>query len=357
MSTRQNIWSRRPFFIKLGQWEYWPSWAFYWPMFLYGPWLALRARHICFFSAANPGIWAGGLGLESKFATLANIPVAFRPRSVLAPAGISPQALTDTLNAAGLTFPLIAKPDIGYRGLLVRKLNTLEELINYLQRIPVDFIVQEYLDYPEEIGVLYHRLPGQEQGQITSLTLKTFLHVVGDGQSTVAELIQRQPRAILQWDRLQETQWEILHTVPTQGQHIPLGIVGNHAKGTQFINGNEHIDAALVKTFDQLTQDIPGYFYGRFDLKCTSLSDLKAGRNFKVIELNGVCSEPTHIYDPTHMSYIGALRAILKHWAIIRRVAVANHRQGVSFLPLRDMLKGLRHLRAYHRQIEATGLR
>lgn len=345
---------KSPFWIKLWNWEYWPTLAFYWPMFIYGPLLALRSRHACFFTAANPGIFAGGLGMESKFATVQKLPASLRPNSILAPRGRDLALTLEDIRQAGLEFPLIAKPDIGYRGFLVKKLDNPDQLRAYLSQYQIDFIIQEYLNYPEEVGILYYCLPGSERGKITSLTLKDFLHVSGDGKSNVLELIENTPRALLQLERLQETHWQLFKNVPAAGERVNLGVIGNHSKGTQFINGNEHIDAALQAIFDAVAAQVPGFSYGRFDIKCNSLEELKEGKNFKIIELNGVCSEPTHIYDQSLSNYFSAVGTILKHWTIVRRIAAANHRIGAKYMPEPQMLRILAGLRNYHQKIKAT---
>lgn len=352
MKSQNRI--KHPFWIKLLNWEYWPTLAFYWPMFVYGPLLALRSRHACFFTAANPGILAGGLGLESKFATLQNLPIDLRPNSIFAPRGRDLALILEALRSAEIYFPVIAKPDIGYRGFLVKKLDNAEQLRAYLSQYSIDFIIQEYLDYPEEVGVLYYRLAQNQRGKITSLTLKDFLHIVGDGHSTVLDLIEHTPRALLQLERLQETHWHLFQKIPSAGEHINLGVIGNHSKGTQFLNGNRFIDADLEAIFDQIAQQIPGFSYGRFDIKCASLADLKRGKNFKIIELNGVCSEPTHIYDQSLSNYFSAVGTILRHWTIVRRVAAANRRQGAKYMPEPQMIRMLGELREYHRKIKAA---
>ena len=345
---------RNPFWIKLFNWEYWPTLAFYWPMFIYGPLLALRSRHACFFTAANPGILAGGLGLESKYATLQNLPKELCPKSILAPRGRDLALTMEDIRQANINFPLIAKPDIGYRGFLVKKMDTPDQLRAYLSMYPIDFIIQEYLDYPEELGLLYYRLPNADKGKISSLTLKDFLHVVGDGKLTVLELIENTPRALLQLEKLRETHWQVFKHIPAAGERIGLGVIGNHSKGTQFINGNQYIDAQLQATFDRIAAQIPGFSYGRFDIKCTNLEDLKQGKNFKIIELNGVCSEPTHIYDQTLSTYFNALGTIMRHWTIVRRVAAANHRSGTAYVSEPQMIRLLGGLRDYNRKIKSA---
>ncbi len=349
-------WSNRieqkAYFIKLFNWEYWPTLAFYWPMFVYGPWLALRSRHPCFFTATNPSIEAGGLGLESKFETLDLIPLAMRPNSILVTVDEQFSDVQKKIAAAGLSYPLIVKPDVGYRGFLVKKIQDEEQLCSYLNDYAIPFIIQEFLNYPIEVGVLYFRIPGETSGRITSVTQKEFLHVIGDGRSPVIELIQSKPRALLQLQRLQETEGnQLLEKIPAQGEKVALGEIGNHSKGTYFINGNHLINPELVASFDRIASEIPGFDYGRFDLKCESLEALQKGEGLMVIELNGIGAEPTHIYDQTKMNYPQAVWIILWHWTIIRRIAAANHRTGTPHWKVGKMLRALADLRQYHRNI------
>ncbi len=326
--------------------------AFYWPMFLYGPVLAFRTKHLCFFTPANPGLDAGGMCMESKFHTLDLLPKAARPTSIFVPDGMLSRDIETAIANSGLSYPMIVKPNVGFRGLLVKKVNTFQELDQYIKQYPIDFLIQEFLSHAEEVGVFYARLPDEKQGEIISLTLKEFLYVTGDGQATVAELVQRKPRALLQWERLQETHSDVLYTIPKVGEKVRLGVIGNHSKGTTFINGNDQIDTQLTKVFDDLATRIEGFYYGRFDIKCESLEELKAGKNFKVIELNGVFAEPTHIYDQTKISYFGALKTILKHWDIVQRIGLQNKARGVKPMPLPEMLKVIKSIRDYGKLIE-----
>lgn len=328
--------------------------AFYWPMTIAGPLMALRAKHPCFFTAANPALHAGGVGMESKFETLNLLPPDYQPKSILARPNDPFEVIERRLLHAGITFPLIAKPDIGYRGFLVRKIDSATELEGYLRCYNIDFIIQEFLDYPEEVGIFYYRLPNERRGKVVSLTLKEFLYISGDGHSTVRELIEQKPRALLQLENVQETQPEILSQVPEFGEKVPLSVIGNHCKGTQFINGNPFIDEQLNDTIDRVSQTIDGFYYGRFDVKCQSLEALKEGRDFKIIELNGAFSEPTHIYDPSHSTYWEALTTIVKHWRLVRQIAEVNHKRGVPFMRTADMLTELRALKNYHRKIKSA---
>lgn len=343
-------WRYTPFWIRLLHWEYWPWYAIHYPVLPYLIWLMARSRQITFFTGANPGIFTGGFGFESKFQTLQKIPADIRPNSILVAAGLPFDEVQSMLAAAGIHYPLIAKPDLGFRGFLVKKIHTPQELAQYLSAYPIDFIVQELLDYPCEVGVLYYRLPGENSGNITSITLKEFLQITGDGSSTVLELIKRHPRALLQMERLRDTHAHLFDEIPSAGQGISLGMVGNHAKGTKFVDGRHLINAEMVAGFDALSRQLDEIYYGRFDLKCNSPADLLTGQ-VKVIELNGVCSEPTHIYDPAHR-YLPALFEVARHWKIIHRIAMANRKRGRRGMPAVQLAKTMWRARSYFKRVK-----
>ncbi|MEQ9006519.1 MAG: hypothetical protein RLP12_01450, partial [Ekhidna sp.] len=63
--------------------------------------------------------------------------------------------------------------------------------------------------------------------------------------------------------------------------------IGNHCRGTKFLNDNHEINTELNQAFNQLAGQIPDLHFGRFDLKCKSYDDLKELKNFKILELNG----------------------------------------------------------------------
>lgn len=342
----------RPFFIRLLNWEYWPYWAYYYPLIPYFLYLAIRFRHTCFFSPANPGILTGGLGFESKYSTLLKIPGEWTPKSIQAPAGLSRPVWTQKLASAGIGFPLIAKPDIGFRGFLVKKIRNPEELESYLAAYPVDFILQEYVDFPMEFGILYHRFPASDKGEITSITLKEFLQVEGNGTATLRELIRAEPRALLQLERIEQSGAYDLDSVPPKQEKISLGAIGNHSKGTRFINGMHLLDEQLLATFDRIASRIDGFFYGRFDLRAKSWDSLRTGTDFFILELNGVCSEPTHIYDQSKSTYWTALGSLFFHWNLVGRIGMANRKKGVKCIPPADMLREIHRLRAYFKKIK-----
>ena len=104
----------------------------------------------------------------------------------------------DALYKTNIQFPFIIKPDIGFRGLLVKRILSENELIAYLTTYQnLNLIIQEFVDYKNECGIFYHRLPNEQQGKITSITLKKYLTITGNGISTLKELIEGDKRAKL----------------------------------------------------------------------------------------------------------------------------------------------------------------
>jgi len=298
---------------------------FYLPNLPYAFYLALRAKHLTFFSAANPCIKSSGNGTESKYETILLVPEKYRPKSVLIKPNTDFKAVCKNIEEQKINFPLIAKPDIGFRGLLVEKIASKDALKNYLEKYTIDIIIQEFLDYENECGIFYHRNPKNDSGKISSLTLKRFLSVTGDGTSNLKELILTDDRAKLYLDLFADIHKEKLGCIPKKNEIIKLTAIGNHSKGTQFINGNHLINKKLINTFDQLSKSIPGWYYGRVDLKYNTFEELENGTNFKVLEINGIIAEPTHIYDSENYTYLKALKAIRTHWKSLFTIATTNH--------------------------------
>ena len=300
---------RIPSFNKISNWEYWPSYLFYVPLLPYAFYLAIKARSFGFFSAVNPGIEGSGNGLESKYKTLQLLPSNYRPNSIFVEKGENLDKILPKIAKSNIQFPLIIKPDIGFRGLLVTKIKDEADLSVYLKKYnSINLIIQEFVDYKKECGIFYHRIPGEKKGNITSITLKKYLTVMGDGNSTISALILNNERAKRYSKYLIELNKDRLELIPKIKEEIVLNIIGNHSKGTQFINGNHLINSELEYFLDELNAKIDGWNYGRIDVKYNNFDELLKGESFKIIEINGIISEPTHIYDASKGSYFKALK-------------------------------------------------
>ncbi|MDO6431141.1 NRDE family protein [Flavitalea sp. BT771] len=332
--------------IRLTSWEYWPFAVIYAPAFLYWAWLSCKARSFFFFSTANPSITNAGFLMESKQQIYDLMPEGSYPKTVYCPKRRPVIGIRRTLAEQGLDFPLIAKPDIGQRGMQVSLLRDECDLYVYSARSKVDFLLQEYIDYPQEAGIFYYRYPGEPKGRISGIVGKEMLTITGDGVSTVEALLRKNDRHVLQLPALRAVYGDFLQQIPSPGEERLLVPYGNHSRGAKFLDWSDRITPALEERIDELCRQIPGFYFGRLDVKFESWEELCEGRKFSVIELNGAGSEPTHMYDPRHSLFF-AWKEIFRHWRLLYDISRANARK--KGLAQMSTFEGLKMLRDYNR--------
>ncbi len=306
---------------KIMNYEYWPIWVFYIPIGVYITYLALKARSATFFTGVNPSIKDSGIIRYSKFSILEMIPEIVKPKGILVKSGEDIKSLPDFVS-----FPIIAKPDMGERGKGVSILHNMKELKKYSKKIRQDFIIQEFCDLPQEAAIFYVKKPSESSGRITSFTTKEFLHVIGDGRQSIGQLMSVTFRARLQMYRMSQ---EFLQSIPEEGQYVKIEAIGNHNRGTRFINSNHLITENLVTVFDDISKHISGFYYGRYDLKFNTLEEMEKGSNFKIVELNGINSEPVHIYDQ-QTGLINAYKDFFTHMRYMYEISEENKSKGIN---------------------------
>lgn len=328
---------RLPLFIhKYTQYEYWPMLLFYLPVLPYWLYLAFKNKSLAYFTVANPGIELGGFFGESKSDILSLINPHYLPQSIEVE-NLALTQLTNLLTTKNITYPLIAKPDVGERGNDVCKINNEIELNTYNTNCTGKYIIQEFITYDIELGVLYSRLPNDSKGVVTSVTLKEFLTVVGNGTSTIKQLMEQSTRARFQIERLSKT-IDLSVVVPNHQKRI-LEPIGNHCRGTRFINANYLITEQLHAVFNTISLPITGFNYGRFDLKVKSIPDLYEGNTIKIMELNGASSEPGHIYDASTNNLFTAYADLLSHWKRLADISLQQMQRGLKPVPFSVIVK------------------
>ena len=283
-----------------------------------------------FFSSSNPTITFGGFEGESKREMYDQLPPLSFPKTIYIKHDTAFDDVTEKLNQHNFQFPFIVKPDVGMKGILFRKIDNEEQLHKYHERIPVEYIVQELIELPVELSVFYYRYPDQQKGTISGFIQKELLEVYGDGKSTLWELILAHPRAKYRLEEMKHRHEHRVNRVLNKGQHFFLSYAGNHNRGARFINLDKQIDDRLLQVFDKLSHYTGKFYYGRYDIKCTTIDDLKEGKNFSILEFNGCGAEPNHIYD-CNMSLNQAYREILKHWKALYEISRYNHQHGTPY--------------------------
>lgn len=330
-----KLFTHHPFFIRLFHWEYWSFNAVYGGIYPLFALLCLRAGGKYFFTAANPTIKNGGFLMEPKQDIYPLIPKDYYPAFFYVPVQTAFEKIEADLAKHQFRFPLIAKPVIGMQGKAVKKINTKEELQHYAAISTVDFMVQELSPYTKEVGVFYYRLPGDANGHITGIVAKEPMTVVGDGVSSLYELILQVPRYVLQVDALKQMYGKDILQVLKKDEEKILAPYGNHARGSKFLDWTAKADAIFTANMDAVCKQIDGFYYGRLDVMYTDWNDLRQGKNFHIIELNGAGSEPTHMYDPKHSLFF-AWKEIIRHWFILWRISKLNHAKGHPYMSFKE---------------------
>lgn len=320
-------------------WEFWPAWMFYPPVMIYCLWLAVKYRGPALPTAANPGIFAGGVVGESKMATLRELMrtspafTAEAERLSGATPGERLASLRDICGRRGISYPFILKPDIGQRGAGVKLIRTEEQALACLCQTDAPLVVQRHAPGPHEVGVFYYRFPDEPRGHIFAITEKHFPRLTGDGEATVEELLWRDPRARFMAGtylrRLAARRGEVL----APGETLKLVEAGNHCQGCIFRDGMHLCTPELEERMDAISRQIPGFCIGRYDIRYASEEDLRAGRNFQIIELNGAASEATSIYDARN-SLFAAYRVLFRQWDLVFAIGAANRARGDTTTPL-----------------------
>ncbi len=337
---------------RLTRWEFWPSWAFYTPVAFWIFWLSLRHRSLKAVMLCNPGIRLSGLAMESKSDILTALgkdnpyASAIATWAPLAPglAETRLNALREFMQAQGLTYPMVLKPDVGERGQGVAIIREESSALRYLTECDGLVIAQRYIG-GLEFGVFYSRQVGAAKGEIISMAQKHPFSLRGDGEHTLEELILAHPRAVAMAGYFERKFTHEYTRIPALGEEVKLAEIGTHCRGAIFTDARRHVTEALQQTINDFTVPFSGFHFGRYDLRVPTLEDLKAGRNLQVLELNGMTAEPVHIYDPAY--------PILKAWSDVCSAWSAAFAAGAALRDAGHPVPSLREIWAaisQHRQ-------
>ena len=303
---------------------------------------AIKARHFWFVSPVNPTLEFSGFEGEGKREMYEQLPKRLYPKTLYADPTLSFEHLLAEIRVAGFRWPILAKPDVGMKGMLMRKIGNEEQLRYYHEHVTVDYVIQDMIELPMEFSVFHIRYPGERSGIVTGFIAKDYMSVTGDGVSTLKQLIDEHPKAKFRDEEMLMRHGDNFGKIVPAGEKYYLSIAGNHNRGANFVNLKKEIDEHLRLVFDKISLEAGNFFYGRYDVKCSSVEDLKAEKNIVILEFNGVGAEPNHIYD-CGMSYRAALKEIVMHWDHMYRIGRINHKEyGV---PYWGFWKGYRYLR------------
>lgn len=328
-------------------WEFWSPWLFYPPVVLWILLLALRYRSATLFTAANPAMPAGGFIGESKSDILAALDNEWVAPFQRIPGDLdSGRQLAEVRNFCelhGLALPLVLKPDAGQRGTGVKIVHSWEEVEDYCRLAAMDFLVQEFVP-GIEFGIFYIRLPDEASGRIFSVTEKRLPYVTGNGHATLETLVLTDPRAVCLAPLYLEMLGPRISDVPPAGEEVRLAELGTHCRGAVFLDGGDLVTPGLESAIDSLSQTFEGFFFGRYDIRVPTKQHLQQGLDMRVVELNGVTSEATHIYDRKY-SLLAAYATLFRQWQLAFEVGRQNRALGVRPVSLVALARDLSRYR------------
>lgn len=332
---------------RLSDWSHWPHYLFYFPLLI--PWLSyyVRSRSLWFFTPSNPTLAFGGFEGEGKQQMYNQLPGQYCPKSLFIQPAMPFDLVRERVRKEGFQYPFIVKPDVGMKGILFRKIESERQLEQYHILMPADYIIQEFLDLPLEVSVFYCRRPAEKKGQITALIQKNLLEVQGDGKSTLGELINQHPTVCRWINKSHKSLNDQLGVILNKGERYCLSHVANLFHGAHFIDLRHLIDDQLTALFDGISHQNQ-FYYGRYDIKCTSVEDMKQGKNFYILEFNGAGSVPNHIYAGKY-TLLGAYKEVLTHWKWLYDISQYNHENGY---PRWELKKGHRFLQNSKRHFD-----
>jgi hypothetical protein len=331
----------RIFWERSTRWEFWPSWLYYAPIVVWILWLGLKHRRPMAFTAANPGLEAGGMVGEKKHQALQplqdNAPDLVAHHQLIASVEIPERFAQAQAFMAAHGLPVVLKPDVGQRGRGVFVARTADQAQAYLSCFSGAVIVQKHIE-GEEFGIFVARMPDQSTPRILSIVHKTFPRVTGDGVHNLKQLIVSDDRAKLISALLFKRWAAELNRVPAAGEAVKLVEIGAHCRGSLFLDAREHATPELAATLSRLLDAVPGYAFGRMDVRVPSVQDLRQGQGLRVLELNGVSAESAHIYHPG-TPLLEGYRAMFHQWSVAFEVGSAYVRLGMPTTSLLELLR------------------
>jgi hypothetical protein len=335
----------------LTHWEKWHYHAKYIPLYPAWLWYCIRARSLCWFTPSNPTLTFGGFEGERKREMYNQLPPSSYPKSIYISPLLSFSDVEKLVAQNNFGFPFAVKPDIGMMGFMFRKIDSSEQFKQYHEIMPADYIVQDLIEYPMEVSVFYYRHPNETKGTITGFIKKEMLEVKGDGKTTLWNLILQHPRARFRLEEMRSKHENRLNDIIPKGEIFRLSWAGNLSRGGRLISLEHEKDERLLKVFDDLSHYTKYFYYGRYDIKCSSIEDLKEGKNFSILEYNGCGAEPHHIYGNGN-TLLQAYKIVLHHWNELYKISKYNKTKGIKYWKFKEGIKFLKDAKKHFKVLK-----
>lgn len=332
--------------------EFWPTWLVYLPVVAQWIALSIRYRSLSLPLLANPAIPLSGMVGVAKSAVFDAAGETARQwilpwmlyEVTAEDSNVQNETVLKLLEQQGFTLPIVGKPNVGCRGAGVKLLKDGEAVSNYINEFPFGGVIQfqKLSQWEAEAGVFYVKHPDVKEGVVTSLTLKYTPYVVGNGHETLAELVASDPRAGELLHLYKERHEQAWGLVLADGEPYRLVFSASHCRGAVFRDAADLINTKLSQSLDKIFADIPGFHYGRLDIKFKDPASLSAGTDFEIIEINGASSESINIWD-RDAKLGSAIKTLLHQYSTLFTLGEKNRRLGYKPPGMLALLKAWRY--------------
>ena len=327
----------------LKPYEFWNPRLFEAPFYVYLAWQCLRKGiAVRDLAKANFSLDHGEIGIGSKFHTQQQFSQAlFLPTVLLSSDSSALQRLHNiTAFAEQFAYPIILKPDLGMVGKGILKISSYAEAQLRVADIQGAYLLQQYCPLPEEYGVFYVRQQGRPR--ITGINRKHFPFVIGNGRDSLLTLAQNHYRYTEHWTSF--LQYLETSQIPSNNEKVQLSFIGSHTMGCMFTDDSQLLTTNLEQAIFGVCEPQQGFNFGRLDVRAASEAALLRGE-FKIIEINGVSSLPTHMFDPSK-SVWQAYKIFFEHGRYLASIAREYRNVPMHLLPLRQVLLKVRESQA-----------
>ena len=319
--------------------EFWNPRLFELPYYLYlllGA--SIRGLSIKSLAKANYVLDHGEIGIGSKYQTQQAFEQKYFLPTVFIAAGSSDEAKQTLIEdfASMHGYPLILKSDVGSVGKGVVKLAGLEDVIKKIPSLEGAYILQKFTPLEKEYGVFYVRHYGEPR--VTAINKKHFPTVVGDGKKNISQLSREHYRYTNHWHTF--LQYLDVDRVPEAGESVLLSFIGSHTMGCKFTDDTYLLTPEVEQAIFRIFESQPGFNFGRLDVKAESEDAFLRGE-FVVIEVNGVASLPTNMFDPDN-SIWRAYEIFLQHGKYLLDAAYEHRHQPMKLDSYKSIIKKVR---------------
>lgn len=317
--------------------EFWPGWLMYLPVA--AQWVVLGAWHrsLTLPFLANPDLTLSGMTGVPKSELMAQ--ATGRCKAAILPwlsfkvsdepSKIQAQKWVDQSSSQGINLPFVCKPDIGCRGFGVKRVKDLQQLADIIDAYPkgTALLCQKLANWEPEVGVFYVKDYRTGKGDVISMTSKFLPRVIGDGKTTLGELIENDARAGQLRHMYFERHKEAWGSIPKAGEKVQLVFSASHSKGSIFRDACQYITPELKDTIVKIMDDLPNFYYGRLDIKYSDLQSLQRGETLEIVEINAASSESTHIWD-RNTKFLDAIKTLLWQYRTLFNLGNFHRKKG-----------------------------